>query len=337
MNAERELLYTELINESSNTPLVELSKLTLTNGNRIFLKLEYKNPVGSIHMRVYPYVFKKAEVMGFIEPELTPVIEASFGNAGAAFTYCAKRLGFDKPTPPTVIIPGNISNTRLLQLKELGANLIVTPSERYNIGYVERLEEELAKDRQKREISSRIDPTRLYPITKTRKDAKEAYKNLVAESLESITKICGSDKSTIDIFIGVVGSGTSISGIGERLKELNPEVKIVATESSVFRNTSSLLDNGVPLKISEVPEGFPPLTAIGVPINKLNLNSNIIDEVQQFNIDSMERLIEVIKKEYGISIGYSTAGPLLTAIKMCERTINKNYLICAYDEYRKWK
>ncbi len=329
----RDNLYSRLLSESTNTTLLAISNEIVPNNNRILLKLEYENPVGSIHMRVYPYVFKQAEKMGFLKPGLTPVIEASLGNAAAAFVYCANVLGYNKPIRPKVIVPENISGERLSQLKSLGADLIFSPAEKYNIGYVNILERTINLAKEEFSSDLKINPERLYPVTKTRKNAKIAYFNLVDE----VFKKCKDLKiDFIDYFVGIVGSGTSLSGIGERLKELNPESQIIAAETAEFPNTSSLLKDGKPLSLEKVPKKFPPLTAIGVPIEKLNLQPHLINRVIPYKLKYIESITHKIFKAHNIEIGKSTAGAILSALILCEEVENKCILVCAYDELKKW-
>lgn len=330
---ERMSLYNELIKQSSNTPLLELKKLEIPNGNRIFLKLEYRNPVGSLHMRVYPFVFQHAEKLGFITPFETPVIEASFGNAGIAFTYCANFLGYNSPFPPKVVVPSNISASRLNQLQNLNADLIFSPADKFNLGYVEFLEKELENDKQIKGSKTRVDTKRLYPIIKTRKNAKFPYKNLVDEANFQIKEL---GLTSFDYFVGIIGSGTSISGIGERLKELNSMSKVIVAEPSSFRNSSSLMSNGIPLPISNVPKNFPYVTAIGVPLSRLNLNQNVIDDIVQYDLSEIQQLADKIENMCNVSLGLTTLGSISCAIELCKNLANKTFLICAYDEAKNW-
>lgn len=333
ISEERELIYSQLISESSNTPLLEIIQESIPNNNRILLKIEYANPVGSIHMRVYPYVFKQAEELGFLKPNLTPVIEASLGNAAAAFVYCANILGYNKPFLPKVIVPENISLERLKLLKNLDAEVIFSPSELYNIGYVNILESKINLAKERWINNLKIEPARLYPVTKTRKNARLAYFNLVDEVFEECKRL---KIEFVDYFVGIVGSGTSISGISERLKELNPNSLTIASETAEFPNTTSLLNSGKPLPLEKVPKNFPPLTAIGVPLEKLNLRTDLIDEIVPYELNELDRITDVIFKKHKIQIGKSTAGAISSALTLSRQIKSKCILVCAYDERKKW-
>jgi cysteine synthase len=331
--AHREVIYCKLVEESSHTPAINLSGLAIPNNNRILLKLEFLNPVRSIHLRVYPYVFRRAELAGYIRPGQTPVIEASLGNAGAAFVYCANVLGYNSPFLPRVIVPENITAGRHEQLTKLRAEISYSPTDRYNLGYVEALEREVGHSRSVATHKLGGDPSRLYVVTKTEAGARLAYKALVDESLASCIEY---SIPVVSHFVGIVGSGTSISGIGSRLKEVNPDSQVFAAEAEDFRNTTSLLSQGKPLPLDVVPKGFPLLAAIGVPHNRLGLNVDIIDGVIQFDRGETQRIMEIVYSEIGFEVGLSTAGTLLSALKLAEEIEDRTILVCAYDEMHKW-
>ena len=333
LSADREILYSKLIEVSSRTPAINLSGFPIPNNNRIVLKLEFLNPVRTIHLRVYPYVFRRAELLGYIQPGQTPVIEASLGNAGAAFVYCANVLGYNSPSPPRVIAPENITAGRRELLTELGAEISYSPKERYNLGYVEALEREVGHSRSITAGKLGSDPSRLYVVTKTEEGARSAYKALVDEAVASCVEY---SIPMISHFVGIVGSGTSISGIGGRLKEINPDSKIFAAEADDFRNTTSLLNRRKPLPLDLVPKDFPMLAAIGVPHNRLGLNVDIIDGVIQFDRGEIHAIQEAVCDIVGFNVGLSTAGTLLSALRLAEEIVDKTILVCAYDEMDKW-
>ena len=183
---ERRDLYSKLL-EPRRTPLVILTHnrlrpvysdlsvsdpidvdLPIPHGNRILLKLEHlaeTSPTGSFYDRVYPWLFLRAESEGFIHSERTPIIEASVGNAGAAFAYVAGELGYENPI---VLLPEDIYGARKQQIIKLGADVRYSPPKIGPIGYIHKLEEVLAIDWRKHG-RPRKGGRSLYAISKIRK------------------------------------------------------------------------------------------------------------------------------------------------------------------------
>ena len=149
-----------------------------------------------------------AEEGGFIEPSVTPVIEASTGNAGASFAWCARELGFPDVS---VITHEDTPRARVQQIQSYGAKVIFSPAGQYAAGYVRKLEEVLGEDKKGKGKLGQ-DPTRMFCVTKIKRGRQSpGYKRLVDEVYDEI--------GNVDFFICGVGSGTTISGIGRRLKE----------------------------------------------------------------------------------------------------------------------
>lgn len=182
------------------TPIHRIQNILIENANQIFAKEEWRNPTGSSFDRLYPHLFCNAEKEGKIIPGITPVIETTTGNAGASFAWAARELGY---SDCTVIIHQDAPEVRIRQIESYGARVVFSPPGQYSKGCVRTLEEILSRDKKIKGGQIGRNYERLYCVTKIDPRAREPYKQLVKEVVEQI--------QSIDYFIGIVGSGTSIS------------------------------------------------------------------------------------------------------------------------------
>lgn len=332
LSQQRELIYQLLEDEIGDTPLLEFKNINIPNGNRVFAKLEFKNPTGSHHMRIYPLLFRIAEHKGFIKPNITPVIEASIGNAGAAFAYSANKLGFNYPQKPTVIIPKDASKSRIQSLSELDANIIYSPAGLYSKGYVKLLTNILAKDKKVKGGKIGENPNRLVAITKIVPESRLAYHQLAKELLSSLSN---QNITQIDYFFGAVGSGSSISGIGKSLKNANSNIKIIAVEPEEVPNAKNILETGKPLDFNLNPQEVQGVATFGVPINKLNIDFTVIDEYTTFSKATWTNTLQKVRMQEKVEIGASSAAVLGKILDYATKVKDKVFTLCIYDEY--WK
>lgn len=320
LEEKRIQLYAELEEKVGNTPLYEIKNINIPNGNKIFAKEEYLNPTGSIFDRIYPHLFKIAEEEGKIIPSITPVIEASTGNAGASFAWCARELGY---LDCSVIIHEDAPEARIKQIESYGAKIILSPRGQYTKGYVQKLEEILRED--KRIKGGRIgeNPHRLYCVTKVNPRAREPYEKLVFEVKTKLSKV--------DYFIGAVGSGTSISGIGKYLKMVNPTVKVIAVDPTENPSTYSLKYEGRVLEYEEMPHNVFGGATFGLSLDKLNLDLDLIDEVKLVSKQDREKAFRLLSKFESKEVGRTSCCVFTIARRLAEEVRNKNILICFYD------
>ncbi|MEP0987523.1 pyridoxal-phosphate dependent enzyme [Ekhidna sp.] len=330
LSRERNLVYKNCLTEIGNTPLHEFTEIPIAGNNRIFGKLEYQNPTGSHHIRIYPTLFRILESKKLIYPGITPIVETSIGNAGAAMVYCANRLGFNKPSPK-IIVPADASKARIKQIAELGGDLIFSPAGRYSEGYVEVLTRMLDEDK-KNKGNFGEDPTRLVAISKVIPEAKMAYEIFVKETVNQLRNI---KLNNIDYFFGAVGSGTSLSGIGKYVKQAWPKSKVVAIEPQEAPVARYLRDNGKPLTAKTIPHKVHGVGTYGIPKGKLNIDFNVIDQYETFSNDDWVKTLSIVKEQEGLPIGPSTAAVMSVALKHASKFKDKSILICCYDN--DWK
>ena len=328
----RQGLYRKLFDiVTGKTCLHEVTLLEIPNSNRIFLKLEYQNIGGVHHSRIYPFIFALAEIRGFIVPGVTPVIETSAGGAAIAFTFCANYLGFDKPHRPQVVVPSYLSPARLAKLRKLKAIVHKVYPGEGNDSTVHYLEKILVADRNEKGGRIGDNLNRLYCCTKTQTGTENAYATLAEESTRQLMELYP-QKGYFDYFVGCVGSGSSISGVGRRLKSVNPGLRVFAAEHALTPVAYSL-KLGKKLDFDRYPHPFHGASHWGVNADKLNIDFDLIDGFLSFDTTSAEKMQEIVNNVEGLSIGLTTSGAIAAAYRLAEQVGNKNILIIAYDSY----
>ena len=314
----RTKLYEDLEAQIVATPLYEVKNTQILNGNRIFAKEEYENPTQSTFDRVYPYLFRLAEEAGLIIPGVTPVIEASTGNAGASFAWCARELGYNNAT---VITHADTPEARVKQIKSYGAKVIFSPAGEYASGYVRKLEQVLEEDKKSK---GRVgeDLTRMYCITKINQGTNApGLRRLVDEVYLKIGRI--------DYFIQGVGSGTTISGIGRALRQRDSSTKVIAIEpkyASVIRR----FREGIISPIAERHELIG-LGAAGLPPEKLDIDFSVIDDVISVTDEDWRTGNDLLKQNEGKEVGRSSCAAFKVALDFAHKVRDKDILILFGD------
>lgn len=320
LTIDRENLYESLESQVGKTPLYQIKYHPIPNKNRIYAKEEFRNPTSSTFDRLYPHLFRVAEENRFIISGVTPVIEASTGNAGASFAWCAQKLGYDA----TVITHEDTPKARVEQIKSYGANIIFSPAGEYAAGYVKKLEEILSEDKKgKGKLGE--DPTRWYCLTKIKHSLNvPGHKKFVDEIYKEL--------DGVDYFICGVGSGTTISGLGKKFKEKNSNTQVIAIEPEHSAVITSFKQGKI-AKLS--PLEMIGIGAAGLPQEKLDIDLSVIDSVALVSNEDWRAGYKLLKENEGKEIGRSSCAAFKVALNLSERVENKNILILFADP--SWK
>lgn len=286
-------IHNNLIELIGNTPLVKINKMN-TGYADIAVKVEYFNPAGSIKDRAALRMIEEAEKQGLIKAGKTTIIEPTSGNTGIGLALVCLLKGYKL----ILTMPDTMSKERRDILKAYGAELVLTDGQKGMSASIEEAE------RLNKEIKNSFIPQQFNNPANT----KVHYETTAEE-------IWNDTDGKVDIVVAGVGTGGTISGIGEKLKEKNPEIKIVAVEPF----SSPVITQG--------KAGLHKIQGIGANFVPKNYNPDVIDEVLTVtNEDAIKTARELASKE-GIFAGISSGAALSCALELSKREENKNKLI----------
>ncbi|CAG7642509.1 cysteine synthase A [Paenibacillus allorhizosphaerae] len=283
---------TELI---GNTPMLELGSFGQENGLQanIIAKLEYFNPAGSVKDRIGYAMIKDAEAKGLITKD-TVIIEPTSGNTGIALAFVAAALGYRL----IITLPDTFSVERRNLLAALGAELVLTPGAEGMRGAIEKAEQ----------LAAEI-PNAFVPQQFNNPANPEIHRRTTAEEIWRDTE------GAVDIFIGGVGTGGTITGVGEVLKQRKPGVQIIAVEPS----DSPVLSGGKPgpHKLQGLGAGFVPQT----------FNPSVVDEIIQVSAEDAFTAARRLARSEGLLAGISSGAAAFAAVQVAKRPENKGKTI----------
>jgi len=276
-----------------NTPLVKLSRLAPANGATIALKLEFFNPAHSVKDRIAVAMLDAAEAAGKITPD-TIILEPTSGNTGIGLAMVCAARGYKS----AFVMPETMSRERKLLLKAYGAELILTPGPEGMPGAVKKAEELAAAD------------ARYFIPQQFENPANPAiHRATTAEEIWADTD------GQVDVFVAGVGTGGTVTGVGEALKAKKPGVKVVAVEPAA----SPVLSGG--------NRGPHPIQGIGAGFVPGILNTGVYDEIVQVPNDAALDTARRLAREEGLLVGISSGAAVWSALQVAERPENAGKLI----------
>ncbi len=270
-----------------NTPLLEISNFSRSHGaaGTIIAKLEYFNPAGSVKDRIGNAMIEDGEKKGLIKPGTT-IIEPTSGNTGIALAFVAASKGYRL----ILTMPETFSIERRNLLRALGAELELTPGAEGMNGAIKRAEELHAA------IANSFIPQQFKNPSNP-----EIHRKTTAEEIWRDTN------GRVDVFVSGIGTGGTITGVGEVLKKRNPGVRIVAVEPT----DSAVLSGGQkgPHKIQGIGAGFIPEV----------LNTKIIDEIIAVKNEDAFETSRALAREEGLLVGISSGAAAWAALQIAKR------------------
>jgi cysteine synthase A len=281
---------TELI---GNTPLVRLNRISRGAKAQIAAKLEFYNPAHSVKDRIGAAMLDAAEKDGMIKSD-TIILEPTSGNTGIALAMVCAARGYKC----VLTMPENMSKERRMLLRAYGAELILTPGPEGMVGAIKRAEEMAASDKRY-----------FIPQQFTNPANPEIHRKTTAEEIWRDTD------GKVDFLVAGVGTGGTITGVGEVIKDRKPSFRVVAVEP----DASTVLSGGDkgPHKIQGIGAGFIPDV----------LNTKIYDEIVRVKDDDALETARRMAKEEGLLVGISSGAATWAALQVANRAENSGKLI----------
>jgi len=280
-----------------NTPLLELGNFAKSQNAEAHIigKLEYFNPLGSVKDRIAFSMIEDAEKSGVLKPN-SVIIEPTSGNTGVGLAFVSATKGYRL----ILTMPDTMSIERRNLLNALGAELLLTEGIKGMKGAIDKAEELQAETPNAvilQQFENQSNPDIHYLTT-----AEEIWRDT---------------DGNIDIFVAGVGTGGTVSGTGKRLKELKPEIQIVAVEPA----TSPVLSGGnpAPHKIQGIGAGFVPKT----------YDASVVDKIITVSNDDAIRTGRELAKTEGLLIGISSGAAVYAALQLAKQPENKGKHIVA--------
>jgi cysteine synthase A len=286
-------IYDDVTKLIGNTPLVRLRRLGEGVGAEVVVKLEYQNPAHSVKDRIGVSMIDAAERDGLLHPH-SVIIEATSGNTGIGVAFVAAARGYRC----ILVMPDTMSRERRTLLRAYGAELVLTPGADGMAGAIRRAEELAAAT-----------PNSFVPRQFDNPANPEIHRRTTAEEIWNDTD------GRVDILVSGVGTGGTITGVGEVLKARKPSVRVVAVEPSA----SPVLSGGV--------KGPHPIQGIGAGFVPSILNTAIYDEVITVENDDAFLTARALARREGLLVGISSGAAVWAALQVAGRKENRGKLV----------
>jgi len=278
-------IYDDIIQTVGDTPLVRINKLTAGLKATVLAKLEFFNPLSSVKDRIGMAMIEAAERDGLLEAG-SVIVEPTSGNTGIALAFVCAAKGYRL----VLTMPDTMSVERRLLLKALGAELVLTDGTKGMKGAVQKAEELVAS------LAGAFMPQQFKNPANA-----EIHRRTTAEEIWRDTE------GQVDVFIAGIGTGGTITGVGEALKKHKPAVKVIGLEPK----ESPILSGGKPgsHKIQGIGAGFIPEV----------LNRDVMDEIILVSHEDAGRNARLLAKQEGILVGISSGAAMSAALEVAKR------------------
>ncbi|WP_323958594.1 cysteine synthase A [Arthrobacter sp. JZ12] len=288
-------IYDDVTQLVGRTPLVRLNRLTEGLDAQVAVKLEFYNPANSVKDRIGVAIIDAAEKSGALKPGGT-IVEGTSGNTGIALAMVGAARGYKV----VLTMPETMSTERRVMLRAYGAEIVLTPGSEGMRGAVDRAKEIVAST--ENAVWARQFANEANPAIHKATTAEEVWKDTDGE---------------VDIFVSGVGTGGTITGVGQFLKERKPDVKIVAVEPA----DSPILNGGAP--------GPHKIQGLGANFVPELLDTTIYDEVIDASVEDSVRVARALGTQEGILGGISSGAIVWGALELAKRPENAGKLIVA--------
>jgi cysteine synthase len=276
-----------------NTPLVRINRLSGSESARILAKLEFYNPAKSVKDRIGLAMIQAAEAEGRIKPD-TVLLEPTSGNTGIALAFVAAARGYRL----TLTMPETMSRERRMLLRAYGAELVLTPGTEGIKGAIRVANEMSARDPHYLVLNQFDNPAN--PEIHRRTTAEEIWRDTDGQA---------------DILVSGIGTGGTVTGVGEVIKSRKPSFRCVGVEPAA----SAVLSGGKP--------GPHPIQGLGAGFIPKVLNTSILDEIVAVQGDDAIETARRMAREEGLLVGISSGAAVWAALQVAKRPENKDKMI----------
>ena len=286
-------IYDDVTQLVGRTPLVRLNRLTEGLEATVAVKLEFYNPANSVKDRIGVAIIDAAEKSGALKPGGT-IVEGTSGNTGIALALVGAARGYKV----ILTMPETMSTERRVMLRAYGAEIVLTPGSEGMRGAVEKAQEIVANTENSIWAQQFANPAN-----------PEIHRNTTAEEIWADTD------GEVDIFVGGIGTGGTVTGVGQVLKERKPEVQIIAVEPK----DSPILNGGSP--------GPHKIQGLGANFVPEVLDTNVYDEVLDVTLEDSVATARALGSKEGVLAGISGGAAVWGALEVAKRPENKGKVI----------